>query len=316
VSNVKGFAPWSPSGEYKELLEDVLDTVEHLRDYWPLTQRTWLYRLMGRHKWQKEWEAYAPSTVAKRLAQGKKCDKTSGGGLNKILNLGRRAGYIPWEAVALSRGTDIQPVHYDSAYDMAQWAVKSIQHRRTDRQGGQGRILGLWIETDGMVSLFQDLASKYSMPLTSGSGFDTTGTKHRFAESIADAGMPVHMLHIGDRDPSGEQIHLSLDEDVQAFIDELGGEMTVERIAITEDQIDEYGLHWEPAKDDGSNHGIGLNVKRCAQAEAMEPEDLLAVVEAVIRGHLDVDLYREQLVAENAMQKAAKAALEPALEEL
>jgi hypothetical protein len=90
----------------------------------------------------------------------------------------------------------------------------------------------------------------------------------------------------------------------------------VERIAITEEQIDEYGLHWEPAEDDGSNHGIGMDVHRCAQAEAMEPEDLLAIVEEAIQRHLDMELYRNQMEAEKVMQDAARAALEPALEEL
>ena len=65
-----GSYPWKPTGNYQWMLSDVLEIIESYREYWPLTQRSWLYRLMSQKQWQKSWEAYDLDTVTKRLNAG------------------------------------------------------------------------------------------------------------------------------------------------------------------------------------------------------------------------------------------------------
>ena len=316
MANPKGFIEWNPRGEYAEMLEQVVETVSHFRDYWPLTQRTWLYRLMARHGWSKGWECYSPSAAEKRLAKGQKLDSTDGGGLQRILDYGRRSGAIPWEAVQSKRGTSVSPIIYDSAFDMADTAASMIGHMCVDRQVGQDRELRIWLEADGLLSVVRPVATEFALPIATGQGFDTIDSKYRFAEAIARSDKPVTVLHIGDRDNSGESVHGALDDDVQAFVSAMGGELQIERIAVTDEQIDEYGLAWVPAKDDRSNHGIGLNVTRWAQAEAFEPPDLQALVRREIISRLDMVAYDKQLALESDSRNAALTALAPALAEL
>ncbi|MEE9590762.1 MAG: hypothetical protein V3V97_22390 [Hyphomicrobiaceae bacterium] len=41
-------------------------------------------------------------------------------------------------------------------------------------------------------------------------------------------------MHIGDHDPSGCSIFTVLDEDLNAFVDEMGSSVELKRIAVTE----------------------------------------------------------------------------------
>lgn len=43
-----GYAPWNPRGPTLELLEQIDSVLDDHADYWPLTPRQILYRLMGR----------------------------------------------------------------------------------------------------------------------------------------------------------------------------------------------------------------------------------------------------------------------------
>ncbi|NOR20936.1 MAG: hypothetical protein GQ538_12715 [Xanthomonadales bacterium] len=49
----KGFAPWKPKPETFPFLADVIEIIEAYRDDWPLTQRSWLYRLIAKKGWLK-----------------------------------------------------------------------------------------------------------------------------------------------------------------------------------------------------------------------------------------------------------------------
>jgi hypothetical protein len=327
MANAKGLVPWKPTGPYITLTEQVIDTVDHLKDEWPLSQRQWLYRLMARHGWEKLWETYSPASAekfkaksakAKKLGLAKPKPKSDGGGLQRILNLSRRSGLIPWEAVNSTRGMSQIVSIYDSAYEMAYTAIWRVRHMHIDRQLGQERTLRIWVEAAGLVSTVSSVAEKYALTIVSGQGFDTIDAKYQFAKAVSQGDRPVTVLHIGDRDNSGETIHESLGADVLSHIEELGGEVIFERIAVTDQQIDEYGLAWvpPPEEDDGSNHGGSAKVKRFAQAEAFEPAELRELLEEAIVSRMDMDMYNEQLAVEEEMQELAKAALSPALEDL
>ena len=292
-----GSYPWKPTGNYQWMLSDVLEIIESYREYWPLTQRSWLYRLMSQKQWQKSWEAYDLDTVTKRLNAGKPLNKTSGGGLNLILDRGRRAGLIPWKAVQSKRGSRIEPYRLRSADDFATSLQDLLGGMTVDRQMNQERRVIACCETDGMVSILEAVCLEYGVELISGQGFSTIGSKFDMAKAIGSGESLI--LHLADHDHSGREIERALRGDVSAWVTELGGRVEVKNIALTDEQIDEYGLHWEEAKDTGSNHGIGSGITREAQLEAFPPRDLLSLLRYSIEAHLDMNAYREALMLES-----------------
>ena len=97
------------------------------------------------------------------------------------------------------------------------------------------------------------------------------------------------VLHLGDYDPSGEAMFTALEEDVLAFARHYGGEPSLERIAVTPEQISQYQLETAPPKP--SDRRSGFTDSRTVQLEAFAPDDLLALLKGAITSRIDMDAY-------------------------
>src|SRR5207249_3416224 len=98
--------------------------------------------------------------------------------------------------------------------------------------------------------------------------------------------VPTLVLHVGDFDPSGLSVFDSAIDDVRAFVGDLGGGLIPEfrRVAVTEEQIENYALPDSPPKKTDRRGGwTGGTV----QAEALSPADLTAEVERAIQAVID-----------------------------
>jgi hypothetical protein len=144
-----------------------------------------------------------------------------------------------------------------------------------------------------MVPQLQRVANEYSVPVLSAGGFDGIAPKHEQARKLAG----YRVLRIGDHDPSGVTMFNALSEDVQAFAEHYGNEITFERIAVTPAQIERYHLPSEPVKNAAHSHARGFTGET-VQAEALAPIDLALLVRAAIVWHFDMDVYANVLARE------------------
>lgn len=293
MSGVKGFATWHPRAAKKKRLEEVLDVIMRGKDDWPLSQRYWLYRMMGVYGWEK-FDEYTASDW--KQDTGKEPPRTPYN-LNWILDRGRRAGIIPWEAVHSSRGMDLKPYSFDTSEELADDLGYHVEEAQFDRQAGQDRRVVLWMETEGLAPTMRRTAEQYGATVLAGKGFDVIGRKYDFACNAAALGR-VLILHCGDLDKSGHTVKESLKADLTAFITGLGAEdCEIERLALTEAQVHEYGLTFtevEPGLNKG-NHGAGFDSKIECQLEAMDISDIRRIVESAFERHLDMDLVRKAI---------------------
>ena len=291
MANPKGFAPWRPQKATQVYLREAQEIINGQRDYWPLTQRYWLYRLIALKGWIKA-DEYGKATKGKNL--------------NTILVKGRRAGLIPWEAVASSRGSVGDPLNRSDADSLAGLVRDVINDCQFDRQEGQERRVVLWMETEGMVPLVKSIAHHYGATILAGKGFDIVGRKYDFARVIADQGN-VLILHCGDLDKSGHTVFKALEEDLQAFIMDMGGKMGLNRIALTEEQAIEYGLQTTPASAglNEGNHGKGFTSSVECQLEALDAPDIINIIESAFESELDMNLLNERIARESVFRTDA-----------
>lgn len=291
MANPKGFAPWKPQKATQVYLEEVQEVIRSQRDYWPLTQRYWLYRLIALKGWIKA-DEYGKATKGKNL--------------NTILVKGRRAGLIPWEAVASSRGAVGDPLNRSNPDALAGLVRNVVNSCQFDRQEGQERRVVLWMETEGMVHLVESTAHHYGATILAGKGFDVVGRKYDFAKVIADQGN-VLILHCGDLDKSGHTVFKALEEDLQAFIRDMGGKMELKRIALTEAQTVEYGLQTTPSSAglNEGNHGKGFTSSVECQLEALNAPDIISIIETAFESELNMDLFNERVALENIYRAEA-----------
>ena len=162
------------------------------------------------------------------------------------------------------------------------------------------------METQGLVPLVEETAHYYGATVLAGQGFDILDKKHKFAQWVAAQG-DVLILHAGDLDKSGYSVFTTLNDDIQAFVKELGGQMEIKRIALLEEQVVEFGLQTSPAPVglNRGNHGKGFTSQVECQLESLDAPDIQGIIETAFEDELDMDLFNARMFAEDGLKKEA-----------
>lgn len=261
----RGFAAWKPQAKTRVLLDQVQQVLVTYSDLLPLTGRQIFYRLVATTGYSKTALAY------KRLLE--------------LLNRARRAHIIDMAAIrddgAVSAG--------DNRFSSGQDFLKSCQHWAANFQFDfmqyQPHHVEVLCETAGMVPQLERVAEPYGVAVRSSGGFDSTTVKHQLGRLYGEQSKPAVVLHVGDLDPSGEHICSNLAEDVGDFASHYGGELSVLRIAVTEDQQATFDLPTAPPNPkDVRSFSAAFTV----QAEALPPDALASIVRNAIEQQLDM----------------------------
>jgi hypothetical protein len=191
-----------------------------------------------------------------------------------------------------------------AASDLPWLLSATVRDFDLDRQTGQRRRLLPWCEAAGMVRQLRRVADPFGIAVIASGGFDSVTDKHGIARLIADAGAPFEVLHVGDLDKAGEDIFAVLEQDAGAFCEALGADATFTRLALTEAQVELYGLPAAPPEMTGG--------RLVVQAEALPPDALAGIVDVAIRERLDMDLVAEAEREGAAIRADAEARLRAA----
>lgn len=262
----RGFAPWRPQSKTQPLLDQVLAVLDTYRDSLPLTGRQIFYRLVATIDYPKEESSYKS--------------------LLELINRARRAQIIPMDSI---RDDGAKVEGNDRYSDKAEFLENVMDWARDfplDLQQYQPLHLVLVCEAQGMMPQLMRVARPFGVPVRSSGGFDSTTVKHELGKYCAEQNKPVRIIHVGDLDPSGEHIHLSLGEDVAAFASHYGGEeVDVVRCAVTAEQQAIYDLPTAPPKKtDKRSFAHSFTV----QAEALPPDTLAEIVRQALEENTDL----------------------------
>lgn len=288
MARPRGYAPWAPKEETQVVIGQVKAVLQEYREHLPLTVRQIFYRLVGQHDYEKTEKAY------KRLAEWLvKARRARIVGFDKIRDDGGTSGGGPEGWANLDAFLD----------DLAKWSTSFD----LDKTLGQPNVIELWCEAEGMVPMLSQMVAPWNVRVTGSGGFSSVTVTHGFAQRVVSRWVheqrPTILLHVGDFDPSGESIFTSMAADIGAFASaRLGGYLYTsgqvedrnenavfvpQRVALTQDQVDEYSLPSAPPKasDSRSANWIGDTT----QLEAMAPNQLEEVVTAAVAQWVDQD---------------------------
>lgn len=312
MSRPKGIAPWNPDAASVALLKQVNSILEEYEQHLPLTARQIFYRLVGQYGYDKTEHAYS------RL-----CEK---------LVRARRALLVPFASIRDDGTTVRSPAGYDDVEDFWQVIRGAGKRFRRHRQAGQPVFIELSCEASGMVPQMVQVAFPYSVPVYSGSGFNSLTAIKEVADRALGRDVPTVLLHVGDFDPSGVAIFDSLGGDAALFVSQIAdmvknpddysvdtqagvdrlcpyvdvqpdAELRPVRVALTDDQVDTYELDTAPPKRTDSR-SANWPYSYTAQAEALPPDTLADLVRSAIQQHLDLDVYEELVSHEDDDRRA------------
>jgi hypothetical protein len=155
----------------------------------------------------------------------------------------------------------------------------------------------IWLEKDALAGVIYPVTSMYDVPLMVARGYASLSFLYSAAEAINDLVVPAYIYHLGDFDPSG----VNAGEKIEETLRELAPDANIvfERIAVTPEQIADCDLPTRPTKASDTRakaFGSSLSV----ELDAIEPNQLRALVQETIERHLPAEQFEALKAAEQS----------------
>lgn len=233
----------TPKVDWKHMDDDILNAIRNLRKF-----------------------GYTEPTIRSVfyvLGTLEKIPLTSGGykRLDAKMVQMRRDGTIPWGFFAVKRGRSISAGGYWSPELYARASVHQLKNAHTTysipRWFGQSNLVEIWVEKDGLLGATANWTSDLEVTVRAPQGQGAWEFIHDAMKSISkeleeQSKDEVHILYLGDLDPSGMRIpEVMQREGIPYFEEHLGlDEIDFEVIALTPEQVTENNLPDMPETDE------------------------------------------------------------------
>jgi hypothetical protein len=199
---------------------------------------------------------------------------------NRLVKM-RRDGKVPygWITDATRRGFFVNT--FGDAGNFIQrisGLYRSELWERTDN------YVEVWCESRSIAGVIQGVCTELAVPLYPSGGFTSLTLAFQAAEHINAVydEREVTILYIGDYDPAGVLIDVSIERELRGHLDE-DVSLSFERIGITEEQINELDLPTKPRKK-GDKRAV--HIERTVEAEAMPAGTMRELLRAGIEALL------------------------------
>lgn len=223
--------------------------------------------------------------------------------LGTLVNDARLAGLVDWNMIVdRGRGTQI-PTHWDSPADIIQAAADSFA---IDKWKDQPNHIEVMVEKQALEGVLLPVCERLDVNFTANKGYSSQSLMYRIGNRLRrlHQGMDkhIHILYLGDHDPSG----LDMDRDVEERLALFSGyPVTFQRLALKWEQIEELQPPENPAKltDSRADKYIEQYGDSSWELDAIEPRELDRLVTEAVEDLRDPDLWIEAQSKENKMKE-------------
>lgn len=212
----------------------------------------------------------------------------------------------------VDRSRSIEDRAFDSPGDFLDAAIYTTENRFFRRfWTSQEVYVEAWVEKDALSQVIAGAVEDMNTIVAPSRGYSSYSyvrdAARRFSKNIGDTDQVI-ILHLADHDPSG----LDMTRDLQTRFDSYSElDVTVKRIALTFDQVQERNLIPNPAKiqDPRASGYIDQYGNECWELDAIEPNELVEMVQQAVEDQVtDWDAWdqiKDQDVKErNELQKS------------
>jgi hypothetical protein len=209
------------------------------------------------------------------------------------LTVMRRAGDLPYDWLADNTRWQRKPLTFDSIKE----ALKhTAAFYRRNLWADADCYCEIWLEKDALAGVIYPVTAMFDVPLMVARGYASLSFLYTAAEYINELDIPTYIYHLGDFDPSGVNAGEKIEETLRELAPD--AEIYFERIAVTEEQIEEWELPTRPTKtSDTRSKGFG---SISVELDAIDPNELRALVQDAIELHLPRREYEVLKAAEES----------------
>jgi hypothetical protein len=208
----------------------------------------------------------------------------------------RRDGGLPYNWLADSTRWQRKPTTYRSVKEALE---DTARFYRKDLWADADSYVEVWLEKDALAGVVMPVTSVYDIPLMVARGYASLSFLSSAAETMDSLDVPVHIYHLGDFDPSGQDAARNIEKTLRELAP--SADITFERLAVTPEQISQWRLPTRPTKSsDTRSKGFGAV---SVELDAIPPQRLRDLVEEAIERHLPPEQYAVLKVAEESEQR-------------
>ena len=205
----------------------------------------------------------------------------------------RRAGELPYNWLADNTRWQRKPRTFNSVEDALR---DTAAFYRKNLWADADCYVEIWLEKDALAGVVFPVTALYDVPLMVARGYASLSFLYSAAEAINELVVPAYIYHFGDFDPSGVNAGEKIEETLRELAPD--AEIYFERIAVTPEQIAEWDLPTRPTKaSDTRSKNFG---EISVELDAIEPNQLRAIVQAAIEQHLPQEQFEILKVAEES----------------
>lgn len=215
--------------------------------------------------------------------------------LGGIISDARLAGLIDWDAIE-DRTRNLRGLsHWEDPAHIIESAHASF---RIDKWENQPNRVEVWVEKDALIGVLERVCDEYDVSYFACRGYVSQSEMYAAAQRLAgyiDGGQDVHILHLGDHDPSGIDMTRDIIDRLEMFLRDTGS-ANINRLALNWEQVQLYQPPPNPAKAtdarfDGYQQKFG---DESWELDALEPSVISRLIEAQIVGLRDEQLWEEK----------------------
>jgi hypothetical protein len=268
---------------------------DYLRQGFKLTLRQLYYQFVARDLLPDSWidPAYnlkqgLPPDTKNTLKNYKR--------LGDLINDGRLAGKIDWNAIE-DRTRNLQSEsHWSSPNSIVRTCASQYAVNLWEQQDNYVEV---WVEKEALIGVLEGVCTELDVPYFACKGYTSQsemwGAAQRLIEQESD-GKETTIIHLGDHDPSG----IDMSRDIQDRLELFGSTATIERIALTFDQVHEYDPPPNPAKTTDARYRsyADLYGDESWELDALEPNVIVDLIRCAVEYKIDGDLWKDALDAQ------------------
>ena len=195
----------------------------------------------------------------------------------------RRSGDIPFGKIV--DGTRLYRV--PRSYGSVEEALRDTARLyRRDYWRHADELVEVWCEKEAISGFLYDVTAPLGVPLMVTRGFSSESIVQSVANEIEDDPRPLTILFVSDLDPSGDLMPADVIRRIKHYAP--SGNIQLERVAVTREQVELFKLPTRPTKRDGNRHAANFEGES-VEVDAMPPNRLKALVQFAIERHMDND---------------------------
>lgn len=230
---------------------------------------------------------------------------TSYKNLTSILADARYAGLVDWDIIEDRGREPDSPSEWESVDELVDAAVRQW---RSPRWATQNFHVELWVEKQALAGVLGPIARRYHVTLMVNKGYSSASAMKESADRMIAAGKEAIVLYLGDHDPSGNDMV----RDVRDRLTEFGVEdLTVRKLALTMEQIEEFDPPPNPAKITDSRAAAYIEEfgDSSWELDALPPAELNNIATAAIVEYIDEERMEATLAIEAAERRRITRAI-------